>query len=136
MFWRWFIWCLALMFLGGNVVACADQVEKSQFEHKSDSEFPLTVDYSQPLEKMVAAGHYDWVDPDITDNRFPLQGSGTVNSTARLTYFNEWVTSGEVLRRLGEQGLRPAILPELLAFGVKYPDKMSYIYPQPPCAYL
>src|ERR1700677_339132 len=47
-------------------------------------QFRLTVDYGQSLPEMIAAGHYDWTNDNITVNRFPITGAGTVSVEARL----------------------------------------------------
>jgi hypothetical protein len=40
--------------------------------------YPVTIDYGQRLDAMIAAGRYDWVDSDLTAERFPITGRGKV----------------------------------------------------------
>ena len=50
--------------------------------------FRLTVDYGQSLEAMIADGHYDWKNNDITAERFPITGDGIVEFEGRYFHFN------------------------------------------------
>lgn len=83
--------------------------------------FSLTVDYDQSLVEMVAAGNYDSVNPHIADDNFPV-GSGEPEVEAVLVYLDHVASYNKVIQGLGRRDLRPATLPELLAFGAKYPD--------------
>lgn len=87
----------------------------------SGDNYPITVDYNLSLEQMIAAGHYDWVNADITSNHFPV-GSGTATLEGRLVHYGKNMSSEAVLADLDQNGLRPATLAELLAFGAKYPE--------------
>ena len=98
--------------------------------------FPVTVDYTQTLAQMIAAGNYDSVDSGITDKHFPLPsiptglplstGSGQATKAdlkLRLFYINRSINSNDTIAELKQKGLRPATLPELLAFGATYPEE-------------
>ena len=87
------------------------------------SDLPVKVDYSRTVEQMVADGKYDWSHPDIAAKNFRIHSQRKVELTIKLINFNRNMTSKEVLRELDKQGLRPATLPELLAFAARYPDK-------------
>lgn len=80
-------------------------------------ELRFTLDYSMSLQEMIAAGQYDWVNPDITAKRFPLTGKGTHDLVGKLIHLNRPVSSEEVVAELDKMGLRPATIEELLAFG-------------------
>lgn len=82
----------------------------------------LTVDRSQPLQNMIAAGKYDWVNFNITPEHFPAGRSGVTEAEAVLVHFDRSITTGEALGELERANLRPADLPELLAFGAQHPD--------------
>ncbi|MBI1956993.1 MAG: hypothetical protein HYS44_00845 [Candidatus Niyogibacteria bacterium] len=82
----------------------------------------VTVNYGLSLAEMIAAGHYDWVNNDITAKRFPVKGEGVVNVEIQLVHLNCTMESDDILRELDTMGLRPATIEELLAFGAKYPD--------------
>lgn len=85
--------------------------------------FPVTVDYSMSLELMIASGRYDWVNPDITSEHFPVKGTGTIRLETQLINFVRPTSSEFAIGELDKMGLRPAILEELLAFGAKYPEE-------------
>ncbi|MEK7078409.1 MAG: hypothetical protein AAB911_02465 [Patescibacteria group bacterium] len=84
--------------------------------------FPVTVDYTRTLSDMISAGHYDSVNDDITADHFPVSGEGVVEVKLELVHFDRVMESDDVLKELDKDGLRPATLAELLAFGAKYPD--------------
>jgi hypothetical protein len=97
--------------------------------------FAVTVDYSRTLADMVEAGKYGEVDETIADQNFPWK-NGVENIQIYLfnarhdgaTFSEEFTQSVDiVLTRMDELGLRPATLPELLAFGEKYPDKQREV---------
>lgn len=93
-----------------------------------DNLFSAIVDYSRSLEDMITAGQYTWVNDDITEKHFPIPKPPVGLPTKaeiklELIHFNKVMTSDKVLAELKKQGLRPATLPELLAFGEKYPEK-------------
>lgn len=85
--------------------------------------FRVTVDYSQTLDEMIAAGSYNWKNSDINAKNFPVDGKGTSPVNIELVHFNRNIESDEALNELDKMGYRPATLPELLAFGAKHPDK-------------
>lgn len=85
--------------------------------------FRVVVDYSKTLDEMIAAGLYDWKNDNINAKNFPVDGKGTSAVNVELIHFNRTIESNEALNELDKMGYRPATLPELLAFGAKYPDK-------------
>ena len=72
---------------------------------------------------MIASGKYDWRDFAITSNNFPITKRGTDKVLVELIQFDRDMGSADVIRELDTMGLRPADLPELLAFGANYPEK-------------
>jgi len=90
---------------------------------KACDKFKVVVDYSRSLAEMIQSGKYEWVKPDITDKHFPIQGQGQVELDIELVHYGKFMQSDEIIQDLDNRGLRPATLPELLAFGVKYPEK-------------
>ncbi len=84
---------------------------------------PVTANYDLTVEKAIKAGKYDWSNSDINSKNFPSDRKGTAEVAIELVQFGRYMESDEVLAELDKQGLRPATLPELLAFGAKYPDK-------------
>jgi hypothetical protein len=89
---------------------------------KTVNGYPMTVDYRQSLQAMIQAGRYDWVNSDITEKHFPIT-PGPKDVSIELVHFDRVMSSDDVLSELDRRGLRPATLPELLAFGAKYPEK-------------
>ncbi len=85
-------------------------------------ELRMTVDYGQTLVKMIAAGHYDWVNIDITAKNFPIVGKGKQKLVSRLIHFNRDISSDDVGEKLDTRGLRAATIAELLAFGMTFPE--------------
>lgn len=86
--------------------------------------YSVTINYDLSFPGMITAGHYDWVNSDITEKHFPVKGEGTTKEvTIELVHFNRAMgSSDEVIRELDKRGLRPATIEELLAFGAKYPE--------------
>ena len=88
---------------------------------------PLSIDYSQSLEQMIAAGHYDWVNSDITPKRFKLEGKGVIEFETRVIHFNRSISSEDAIEAIKhintENPLEPAKIEHLLAFGAKYPEE-------------
>lgn len=84
--------------------------------------YPVTVDYSLTLEQMIAVGHFGWVNSDITSEHFPIVGIGKVELEGQLVHYERNMSSEAVLADLDQKGLRSTTLPELLAFGAKYPE--------------
>jgi hypothetical protein len=84
--------------------------------------FPVVIDYKKSLDAMIKAGHYDWMNSDITEKHFSVK-PGQAEVSIELVHFDRVITTDDVLAELDRRGLRPATLPELLAFGAKYPEK-------------
>ena len=87
--------------------------------------YPVTIDYTQSLREMIAAGKYDDVGPDITAQRFPLTGEGTVTTTVSLVHFAEPIGSAEASEELEKMCLRPAPLEHLLALHAQHPEVLG-----------
>lgn len=82
--------------------------------------YPLHIDSSSSLEQMVAAGSYDYVNPDITQENFPLEGKSDVEAV--LVHFDRSIESEQVLSELERLGLSPASMAELAVFGATNPE--------------
>ncbi len=85
--------------------------------------FQVIVDYKMTLADMITTGKYDWVNSDITQEHFPVAGKGTIELKAELIHFGKPMSTDNVLKEIDRRGLRQATLPELLAFGAKYPER-------------
>lgn len=88
-----------------------------------ESVSPLVVDYDSYLGAMIRAGCYDLIDPRIRPENFPINRRGKEHVVARPVLFDGLISSGDAILRLLWMGLKPATLPELLAYGAKFPDE-------------
>ena len=84
--------------------------------------YPITVYYGMNVEDRVEAGHYDWVNFNITSELFPTERNGIAEIEIKLIHFNRIISTDEALCELDRMGYRPAELHELLAFGEKYQE--------------
>lgn len=84
--------------------------------------FPVVVNYDLSVEEAINLGHYQAVHTDITSKNFPSARSGQAALEVVLVRFEHRMRSEDVVQELEKEGLRPADLPEFLAFGAKYPD--------------
>lgn len=84
--------------------------------------FPVTVNYDLSVEEAVTAGEYQGVNSAITSKNFPSSYRGQAQLLIQLIRFDRRMTSENVLEELERESLRPAALPEFLAFGATYPE--------------
>jgi hypothetical protein len=87
-------------------------------------EIALSIDYAQPVELIVEASGYD-LDPKAIADNFPIPekfNRKKMEVAAKLFYFNYSLSSEEVVSKMNKEGYRPAILVELLSFGISYPE--------------
>lgn len=85
--------------------------------------FPVIVDYSITLIKMIPAGKYDFVSSFIVPDCFPTEASGQIQLNIELLdYSIPMRCDDDIVKNMERRGLRPATLPELLAFGAAYPE--------------
>ncbi|MBN1325810.1 hypothetical protein JW977_02410 [Candidatus Falkowbacteria bacterium] len=115
---------------------------------KVSDTYKVVVDYSKSLTEMIQLGNYGYVNDDITDRHFPIQGSGQheaelvlvhLNKDATtkevlvqgsgqyeaelvLVHLNKDATTKEVLANLDEMGLKPAKIEHQLALGALRPE--------------
>jgi DnaJ-like protein len=82
--------------------------------------YPLTVDYKLSLSEMIAAGNFQSVDPAVKE--FPV-GSGAAEVEVLLVWLKRSITKADLLIELRQQKLRPAAMPELLAFAAQSKKK-------------
>ncbi|MEK7185267.1 MAG: hypothetical protein AAB726_01465 [Patescibacteria group bacterium] len=87
----------------------------------------LMVDCGMDLEAMIAAGHYDWKNDDITAKRFPISGKGIVEFEAKLVYPNRDISSDDAEAMI--KALDPTNpwesgkIEHLLSFAAKFPEE-------------
>ena len=82
----------------------------------------MEVDFTQPLAAMIAASGYDWVNGDITQERFPHRGNGKVAREMVTVGFGRRMTTPQVEAELKRLGIDPWTMADLCTFGVKHPD--------------
>jgi hypothetical protein len=82
--------------------------------------YPVSIQAS--LKDLITAGHYDWVNDNITAEHFPLDSSQFGEFKLVLVPLDRSATTSEVLAYLKEKNLEPAKIEHLLGFGAKYPD--------------
>ena len=88
--------------------------------------FRLTVDYSQSLEAMIAAGQYDRKNSDIIPKHFPIEGSGIVEFEARYFCFNRRIFSEDVVKKeIEAAGWKAAKIEHLLSHRKTSPEEQS-----------
>jgi hypothetical protein len=84
--------------------------------------YSLTINRQRSRSEMVAAGNYDYANPNITEENFPV-GEGEAEVKAVLLHLDRDASDEEVLAEMERQGLRPATMDELNAFGEQHPDR-------------
>ena len=89
--------------------------------------FLLTVDYTESLEEMIAAGHYDWINDCIIPRLFPIEGTGVVEFEARYFRFSSHISPDDVIREMKDADTKnpwyPAKTEHVLSHGKRFPDE-------------
>lgn len=85
--------------------------------------FEVTVDYSKSVKDMVTIGNYWRVEHQITDQNFPIVGSGKAKFNTEIVRFDKRLSSEEILSRFKARNLSPAKIEILLAFAASYPEE-------------
>jgi hypothetical protein len=96
-----------------------EEIMKRNFQAYS---FLLYVDYSDKITKLIKLGNYSSVDDrvrEISSKKFKNYSSGL--KKMKLFYFAGGMRNKEIIRRIKEEGFRPANEIELLSFSYKYP---------------
>ncbi|GMU25974.1 hypothetical protein KJZ71_02975 [Patescibacteria group bacterium] len=89
----------------------------------SETVYRITIDRSQTLADMIAAGKYGYVNENITETYFPLKKSdGKREVEVVLVHLDERLTTDQVKAELDRRGLKPASIVELLFLGAAHPD--------------
>lgn len=88
---------------------------------------PFTVDYDLSFDAMIAACRCDWVNSDLTEQRFPIKGKGKVDFESALFGFDHSISSNDAIAIIRSadkaRPWEPAETEHLLAFGAAYPDE-------------
>ncbi len=73
--------------------------------------------------KLVRSGRYNWQDPAITDERFPIQTHASSLRTIELIECDYELSSEEALEELRRHGLERPTHEDALQFGVDHPEE-------------
>lgn len=86
----------------------------------------LEVNYDLTLDEMIAAGHYNWHNGNITEN-FLIKGGGAVLFEARYFHFDRDISSENADRAIREEDpanpWMSAAIEHICTHGAKYPDE-------------
>ena len=89
--------------------------------------FRMNVDYGLPLEAMIAAGHYDWKNGNLTGKLFPIKGDGIVEFEACLFHFNRVIESKDAIKAIKaadkDNPWSAAKVEQVLSFGAVCPEE-------------
>ena len=87
----------------------------------------VSVDYSKSLQDMIATGHFDWVNENITPKRFPIKGTGVVELETKVFHFDRFISSKDAVAAIKADDTQnpwePAPIEALLAYAAKHPDE-------------
>lgn len=72
---------------------------------------------------MLKAGNYDWVNPDITEDHFPVNPSLYTAEGSKPFHFNRVMTTSQVEKAIRAEGYEPDPIEKLLAYGAKNPEE-------------
>jgi len=77
------------------------------------------------IRKLLAAGKYDWVSPDLTDEHFPPKQHGTTKVHLELLTFglDRVVSNSDAQIELRRRRITPASIEHLLALGETHPGE-------------
>jgi len=82
----------------------------------------ITVNYGMSLQDMIAAGNYDWVNPDITAARIRVEGACTKKFRTKLFDFGRYISLEDAVAAMTKENFLPAGHVHCLAFGAAFPD--------------
>jgi hypothetical protein len=91
------------------------------------AEARITVDYSVPLEGMIAAASLVWASPVFVRPPWVVNGAGRSEFAVSTAEFSADLSSRDVASALDAAGLRPATLAELLAFAANDAGRASAV---------
>ena len=117
-----------------------DRASSRRFFETDVSRLSISVDYDLPLQYMLSAGHYDFINEGIAEWRFPNSENGFVQYEAKLFHFDRGVTSPEAMHLIRSDNdshpWEPANAYHLAAFGATYPELQRTLWiaaPDPLC---
>lgn len=87
--------------------------------------YPVTVDYSKSLAEMFMSCRFDVTDSKLDEfiiGNFSVDDNSQKNVRLHITHFERHIDNDDIVIKLNNRGLRPATLPEMLAFWRRYPQ--------------
>ena len=75
------------------------------------------------LKDMITAGHYYWVNSEITEENFPTPENLVLGEEPKLYHFDCGISSEKAMKLMDKDGFRPATIWDLLDFGAKNPEE-------------
>ena len=103
----------------GRLVA----VSKEVVESASTILNIITIFPNLSLQERITLGKYDWVNPDINDNRFPYNESTVGEWEYDLYHPNRQISSEDAKKEAEVDGWQVAEVEHLLAFGQAFPEE-------------
>jgi hypothetical protein len=98
--------------------------QQEEFMNVETTHAPLiAVDYGRSLQDMIAAGKYDWVNRDITPEKFPVEGTGSKKFRTKLFDFGRNISSEDALTAMKKEKFLPGSHVHGLAFGATFPEE-------------
>lgn len=71
------------------------------------------------LQRLIAVGKYDLVNPVITDKNFLVPENFVLGTDPKIFHFNRGITSEDVIKEMDKEGYCSAMIWDLLDYGAK-----------------
>lgn len=75
------------------------------------------------LKGLIDAGKYDYVNPNITEAKFPVPADFVLGSDPKVFHFNCDISSEKAIEEMDKVGYRPAMIWDLLDYGAENPEE-------------
>jgi hypothetical protein len=83
----------------------------------------IVVDHDVSLQAMISAGNYNWANPNITADRFPVEGTGTKKFRTKLFDPGQFISSPDVAAAMQTEDFTPGGHIHGLAFAATFPEE-------------
>jgi hypothetical protein len=103
-------------------VKCAMPLKK-EFDAEQFKKAARSI-HTSALEDLIAAGKFDYINPDITAQNFPPQ---PMRDGLVVKHFNRSISSEDVVAEMDKEGLEPANLYELLKYAQKDWNRKDWV---------
>ena len=75
------------------------------------------------LQRLIATGKYDWINPGITQKNFPVPENFVLGEDPKVFHFNRGISSEDVIKEMDKEGYSLAMIWDLLDYGAKNPEE-------------